>query len=72
MKPMKQYTSFEEIDRDLRILKLQREIDREQLKLTVQETRNSLYPTNLLGGMSGILQKILASLLVKKLLKRFS
>ena len=30
---MKVYTSFEEIDRDLKILKLQQQIDKEQVKL---------------------------------------
>lgn len=71
MKANKDYTSFEEIDRDLRILRLQREIHLEHLKLSVQEAKSSLSPSNLLGGMSGIFQKIIASLLVKRLLKRF-
>jgi hypothetical protein len=65
------YTSFEEINHDLRILKLQREIDKEELKLNLQQTKNSLYPTNLLGGFGGVAQKILLTLLAKKLAKRF-
>ncbi len=68
----KQYTSFAEINQDLRILRLQREIDKEQLKLMVKETKSQLYPTNLLGGMGGIVQKLLISLLAKKLADRFS
>ena len=32
----KRYTTFEEIDTDLKILNLQRQIDRENLKLTYQ------------------------------------
>lgn len=66
------YTSFEEIDRDLKILKLQRQIDKEQLKLSVQETKNSLYPTHLLGGFKGIVQKLLLTLFVKKVAQKFS
>ena len=65
------YTSFDEIDRDLQILKLQREIGKEEFKLKVQKTRNNLLPTNLLGGMSGILQKVLLTVVAKKLAQRF-
>jgi len=67
----KKYTSFEQIDQDLKVLKLQQEIERENLKMQVQITKNSLYPTNLLGGFSGVLQKLTLSLVAKKLMKKF-
>ncbi|MBU2948286.1 DUF6327 family protein [Zobellia uliginosa] len=67
----KKYTSFEQIDKDLKVLKLQQEIERENLKMQVQITKNSLYPTNLLGGFSGVLQKLTLSLVAKKLMKKF-
>ena len=53
-----QYTSFKEIDRDLKILKLQRQIEEE------------LYPSNILGGLAPLLQKVAISLIAKKLLKK--
>jgi len=67
---VKRYSTFEEIDTDLKILRLQRDIDKENLKLTYQSTKNNLYPTNLLGGFSGIIQKIVISMVAKKLLKK--
>ena len=68
---VKRYNTFNEIDNDLKILSLQREIDKENLKLTFQNTKNNFYPTNILGGFSGIVKKIALSLVAKKLLKRF-
>ncbi|MBC2838206.1 DUF6327 family protein [Robiginitalea sp. SC105] len=68
----KRYTSFKEIDKDLKILNLQREIAVEDLKLTYSETRKSLYPTHLLGGFSGIIQKLAISFLAKKIMERLS
>lgn len=67
----KKYSSFEEIDNDLRILRLQREIDREALKLNYQEARSSLYPTQLLGGLSGVIQKVAITMVAKKLMRVF-
>jgi len=67
----KRYTSFKEIDQDLKILKLQQEIDKENLKLTFQTAKNRIYPTSLLGGFSGIFKKFVISLVAKKLLKKF-
>lgn len=66
----KRYSSFEEIDRDLKVLSLQQQVDKESLKLNFQNTKNSLYPTNLLGGIGGIVQKLLLSLVAKKVLKK--
>ncbi|MBA4745298.1 MAG: hypothetical protein H2058_08570 [Muricauda sp.] len=65
-----QYTSFKEIDRDLKILQLQRQIEEEKVKLAVQNTKKELYPTNILGGMAPLLQKIAISFIAKKLLKK--
>lgn len=48
---MKQYSSFEEIDRDLKILKLQNEIDKEEIKLSIQETKDNLSPLSLAGSV---------------------
>lgn len=66
----KVYSSFEEIDQDLRILRLKRQIEREQVKLHIQESKTSLYPTQLLGGVKGIVQKLFLTFVVKKITDR--
>ncbi|MDT7828901.1 DUF6327 family protein [Pricia sp. S334] len=68
----KKYSSFEEIDQDLKILKLERDIAVENLKLTFQQTKSNLYPTSLLGGVGGIVKKFLISVVAKKVVNRFS
>ncbi|MFD2604615.1 DUF6327 family protein [Euzebyella marina] len=67
----KKYTSFKEIDQDLKILKLQQEIERENMKLSFNTAKSSLYPTNLLGGVGGVLQKLIMSLVARKVMKKF-
>ncbi|PVW15164.1 DUF6327 family protein [Marixanthomonas spongiae] len=61
---MKRYTTFDEIDRDLKYLKLKSEIDKEELKLSVSNTKTSFKetfsPLNIVASMVGsILQKAL-------------
>mgnify|MGYP000270818415 CR=1 FL=1 len=68
----KRYTSFKQIDQDLKILKLQQEIDKENLKMNFHNTKNSLYPTNLLGGAGGIIKTFLISFFTKKVLNKFN
>lgn len=67
----KKYTSFKEIDQDLKILKLEREIDLENLKMNFNQMKHSLYPSNIMGGFSGILKTFLISFFTKKILSRF-
>jgi len=66
----KRYSTFQEIDTDLKILRLQQDIEKENLKLTYQSAKNNFYPTSLLGGFSGIIQKIVISMVAKKVLKK--
>lgn len=51
---MKRYSSFDEIDRDLKYLKLKSKIDLEEMKLSITSTKDmvadSLSPMNLLAG----------------------
>ena len=68
----KKYNSFEEVDHRLKTLKLQREIDKESLKLNFNRTRESLYPTKILGGFGGVIQKLVIAFVAKKLLKKFT
>ena len=76
----KKYTTFEELDHDIKRAYLQSEIDKEELKLTLSETKDSLTPgkiaTALVGGIatSAVLLKLLtpiASFLIGKLLQKY-
>ena len=64
------YGSFSEIDRQLKILSLQREIDLESFKLNLNRCKTDLYPTQLLGGFKGVFQKTLISLIINKIMKK--
>ena len=45
---MREYKNFKEIDRDLKLLKLQQEIDKEKILLNYNRTKESLTPKNIL------------------------
>lgn len=47
---MKEYKSFEEIERDLKILKLQNEVDKEEVMLSFHRTKAALGPKSLLSS----------------------
>lgn len=65
---MKEYSSFKEIDRDLKILKLQTKIDQEEIKLNIERTKSALSPLSLMGSMAGsILEKAFILKAVTKL-----
>jgi uncharacterized protein DUF6327 len=46
----KRYSSYEEIDRDLEILKLDKEIQFRKLSQSFGKTKDSLSPGHILGG----------------------
>ncbi|RMA66015.1 DUF6327 family protein [Ulvibacter antarcticus] len=52
---MRRYRTFEEVDKDLKILQLQSEINKEELKLNLSETKESLSPSKLITGLVGSL-----------------
>jgi len=70
------YSSFEEIDQQLKILWLKKEIAHENIKLGLKRTKNNLYPKNLLiginnlGGTGAIIQSMLITFLTDKILKK--
>lgn len=47
---MKEYSSFEEIERDIKILKLQNEIDKEEVLLSYHRTKEALSPLSVLNS----------------------
>ena len=66
---MRVYSSFEEIDKDLKILRLQTEIDKEEIKLSIDQTKESLSPVSLIGSTIGsIIQKALVLKAVSKII----
>ncbi|MCF6295356.1 MAG: DUF6327 family protein [Flavobacteriaceae bacterium] len=66
------YNSFDEIDQRLKILSLQKEIDKENIKLNMHRSKNNLCPTNLLGGFDGFIQTVVLTFVTNKLFKKFS
>lgn len=52
-KPKKIYSSFEEIELDLQILKLEREIYAQKIKMSIRKTGDNLRPMNLLQDYIG-------------------
>ncbi|WP_300433681.1 DUF6327 family protein [Christiangramia sp.] len=66
---MRVYSSFEEIDKDLKILKLQTEIDKEEIKLSLDQTRESLSAKSIIGsGFGAVFQKLLALKAISKIM----
>ncbi|MCK5903715.1 MAG: hypothetical protein KAG86_00415, partial [Gammaproteobacteria bacterium] len=61
----KKYYTFDELDQDIKRAKLQSEIDMEELKLSLHQTKESVTPgkiaTAIIGGMatSAVLIKLL-------------
>ncbi len=54
---MRVYNSFEEIDRDLRYLKLQQQVHQETMKLQVNEVKESLSAVSILSNIVGSIAK---------------
>ncbi|KUJ62517.1 hypothetical protein AR687_06700 [Flavobacteriaceae bacterium CRH] len=48
---VKKYASYAEIERDLEILKLEKEINYHKLVLSFQKTKESITPQNIVGGL---------------------
>lgn len=65
---MRTYSNFEEIEKDLKILKLQTEIDKEEIKLSVDQLKSNLSPVSLVGGTVGaVIQKAIVLKAVSKI-----
>ena len=73
------YTSYEDIDRDLEILKLQKEIDLKKLSLSVEKTVDRFTPNNMIMNVVenvgssitkfGLLQKFVLPFIMRKFVK---
>jgi len=68
----KTYATFEEVNRDLKILDLRRQIAREQVKGTISSIKEGLQPPEILSFLgSGMLKKFIISTLIGIVLRRF-
>lgn len=63
----KYYNSFEEIDLRLNILKIQRKITVESLKLKVNKSKENLKPLHLVGNLHSNLKHVLLTFALKKM-----
>ena len=68
----KQYNSFKEIDERLMVLKLQRKIEIESLKLNINQAKANLRPLQLAGSLKGSLQQMLLIYVIRKLKSIFN
>jgi len=68
----KQYNSFKEIDERLIVLKLQRKIEIESLKLNINQAKANLRPLQLAGSLKGSLQQMLLIYAIRKLKSIFN
>ena len=53
----KKYSSYAEIDHDLKILKVEREIHYQKIILTLDKTKESLMPSKSVSFVGDVLQK---------------
>lgn len=53
----RRYTNFDDIDRDLRFLKLQTQIDKEELKLRAHNIKETLSPLGIITNVFGAIAK---------------
>ncbi|MGB5188435.1 DUF6327 family protein [Robiginitalea sp.] len=67
----KTYASFEEVDKDLKILNLRRQIANEQVKGNVSSIKEALQPPEILSVLgSGMFKKLIISSLFGYVLRR--
>lgn len=54
---MRQYRNFDEIDRDLKLLKLQQDIAKEEISLNVNRAKESIKPKAIVKNLAGTVLK---------------
>ena len=64
------YNSFREIDDDLKILALEREINKEYTKYSVQELKTYFYPFNLIRSFDGFVAKVMIPFILTRVFKK--
>ncbi|MDT0690463.1 DUF6327 family protein [Salegentibacter sp. F188] len=65
----KRYTSYDQVDRDLKILKLQTDIDKEEVKLSVDQVKSNISPKVIGSDLFGsVVQKALILKAISKIM----
>ena len=59
----KKYTSYAEIDHDLEILKVEKEIHYRKMKLSLDKTKESLMPSQPVQGFYSVYKKVFSGTL---------
>lgn len=54
---MKIYISYEEVDHDLKILKLQMQINKQKMKINVEEIKEDFSPISIISGIASSIAK---------------
>jgi len=54
---MKVYSSYDEINHDLKILKLQNQINKEKIKINAEEIKEDLSPVSIVTGLATSIAK---------------
>jgi len=54
---MRIYSTYDDIDHDLKILKLQTEIDKEKMKINVEEIKEDISPVSIISGIVSSIAK---------------
>lgn len=57
----KKYSSYAEIELELEILKVERELNLKRIVLDIEKTKESLWPKNLIKGICGDYKSILSN-----------
>ncbi|MDT0651254.1 DUF6327 family protein [Autumnicola edwardsiae] len=64
----KRYTSYDQIDRDLKIMKLQTDIDKEEVKLSIDQVKSNVSPASIASDLFGsMIQKALILKAISKI-----
>ena len=68
----REYSSFEEVDKDLRILQLRREIAQEEIKGNLGDLKQRFEPASLFTALGeGVLKRLVISWVLGFLLRKF-
>lgn len=62
MEIVKTYSSYEEINKELEILKVEKDLAYERMNLSFHETKDSFTAKNILGTVPGVALNVLGSL----------
>jgi hypothetical protein len=66
----RKYHSFKQIDKELKILALEREINKEYAKHSIQDLKTYFYPFNLIRSFDGFVAKVMIPFIFTKVFRK--